>query len=611
MDILAELRRRSVFRIAAAYLVAGWIVMQVVDVIARASGLPNWTGSFALVLLVVGFPIALIIAWAFEITPEGPKRTGPRGEGEQLKPFRPADAIILAALVAVIGVVAWQQLAPREAQIVTVAVDEVIAEGPEAASIAVLAFDDLSPEGNQEYFSDGISEELLNVLVRVDGLRVASRTSAFQFKGRDIGIPEIAAELNVRHVVEGSVRRAGDTIRITAQLIDSENDGHLWSETYDRELTTSNIFAVQDEIASAIVASLGEELGTFLPDVEVEAATESLTAYELYLQARPLFLARDELGEAEGYLRRAVELDSEFSEAWEMRAAIHLLNSIGAASGISDMASSSPEESHVLAQDYADQALALDEDSSLAITVSTFLRYPFMPSVSMPRIDATMIRNGIDGFGRALEFDSHNATALNWRGIMYRHVGYGEEALADFARCIEIEPLYAPCHTNLVAAHAGLGDDDAAFRAAVAAWNVGATLFSDFGTLARLGRRELFLNQAADQYGPGAPWGEHGVLYEIFRNPEGDFDHLIPAIAAWAEEEGWRDVPFPAPDVLIGNYEAMPDFAFLIWQPELAPFRADSAFQDYLSRTPLPEFWRTYGFPPHCREESDGRIICD
>jgi len=611
MDFLAELRRRSVFRIAAAYLVAGWIVMQVVDLIAAASGLPDWTDSFALVLLVVGFPIALIIAWAFEITPEGPKRTGPREEGEAIKPFRPADAIILAAFVTVIGVVLWQQLAPREAQFVTVAADSVEFAGPEAASIAVLAFDDLSPEGNQEHFSDGISEELLNVLVGVDGLEVASRTSAFSFKGSDADIPTIAAELNVRHVVEGSVRRAGDTIRVTAQLIDGSNDRHLWSNTFDRDLSTQSIFEIQDEIANAIVAALSEELGTILPNVEVKAATENLTAYELYLQARPLFVARDQLGDAEQYLLRAVELDPTFSEAWEMRAAIHLLNSLGAAAGSTDLTSFRPEESHILARDYADTALALDEDSSLAITVSTFLRYPFMPNASVPQIDAVMLRNGIDGFGRALEIDPHNATALNWRGITYRHVGHLEEAQADFARCIEIEPTYAPCHTNLVAAHAALGDDEAAFRAAVAAWNVGATLFTDLGTLARLGHRELFLNQAADQYGPGAPWGEHEVLYQIYQNPEGDFDHLIPVIDAWAEEEGVRDLPFPAPDVLIGNYDGMPAFAFLIWQPELAPFRADRAFQDYVNETPIPEFWRTYGFPPQCHERDDGWIECE
>jgi TolB-like protein len=608
LGFLAELRRRNVFRIAAAYLVAGWVVMQVVDVIARASGLPDWADSLALIFLVVGFPIALIVAWAFELTPEGPRRTGPRQEGERVKPFRPADAILVAALVVVIGAIAWQQLSPRDVRYVEAGADDPA--GPEAASIAVLAFDDLSPGGDQEYFSDGISEELLNVLVRVDGLRVASRTSAFQFKGRDIGIPEIAEQLNVRHVVEGSVRRAGDTIRITAQLIDSESDGHLWSETYDRELTTSNIFAVQEEIATAIVAALSEELGTTLPSVEVETATENLTAYELYLQARPHFLARDDFDEADALLARAVELDPTFAEAWEMRAAIHALYAtIGGQ--FRNSLPNSIEASAELAVTYAETVLSLKPESSLAITVLTYMRYPLSPSSDGSAYDFTIMAGAIDGFSQALAIDPHNATARNWRGLSYMNVGYLQEARTDFAACVEVEPLYAPCRRNLATAFATLGDDEAAYRTIVEGLSLGMPSFAEFGVLARLGKRDLFLFSAAGFVGPNAPWGRHETLYEMYRDPEGDFDHLIPAIAAWLEQDdnAWIEF-FATPDMIIGNYDAAPDYLYMIWTPELAGWRQSERFQEYITALKLPTFWREYGFPPQCHERDDGWIEC-
>ena len=170
-----------------------------------------------------------------------------------------------------------------------VTVQAVAEETVEDTSIAVLPFADLSPSGDQEYFSDGIAEEILNVLVRVDNLKVASRTSAFGFKGQEaLGIPTIAKRLNVRHVLEGSVRKSGEMLRITAQLIDASNDKHLWSQTYDRKLTTENIFAIQDEIANEIVKQLGIVMGgngSGAPIVSVKADTKNLNAYELYLQA--------------------------------------------------------------------------------------------------------------------------------------------------------------------------------------------------------------------------------------------------------------------------------------------------------------------------------------
>ena len=182
----------------------------------------------------------------------------------------------------------------------------------------MLPFADLSAEKDQQYFSDGIAEEILNVLARIDGLKVASRTSAFQFRSAATGIPAIAGELGVRHVLEGSVRKAGNRVRITAQLIDASTDEHLWSETFDRTLTAEDLFAIQDEIAAATVAALRTKLGGAMAESAPAAPvrTTKVEAYELFLEARALFQARRDLGAADGLLARAIEIDRSSRTRW-------------------------------------------------------------------------------------------------------------------------------------------------------------------------------------------------------------------------------------------------------------------------------------------------------
>lgn len=608
MNLLAELRRRSVFRVAAAYLISGWVVMQVVALIAEASGLPTWTSSFALVLLIVGLPIALIVAWAFEITPEGVKQTDKSGESIPIRPFSVADGVLLAGLAVVIGFIGWQQFAAPER--IAVAgptasneLNEVATTGPEAASIAVLAFADLSEEGDQEYFSDGISEELLNVLVRVEGLRVASRTSAFRFKNTNASIPEIGLDLNVRHVLEGSVRRSGDTIRITAQLIDSATDEHLWSETYDREMTTSNLFEVQDDIATAIVAALSERLQGILPatEIEVEAVTSNLTAYELFLQGRALFARRVDMALVDRLMARATELDPSFAEAWEVRAAARYLGP--------DYGGFEEEQDVLYAQalEFAQRAMALDPESSLAIAVTTNVRNRLADPIDAETVHAT-----VEGYTRALEIDPRNTSALNWRGLMLAYVGEIQLALDDFEQCVEIEPYYMPCRGNLSVFSSFLGDGQRAYDEFIELRNQGGNLpIYPFWALAEQGKQDLFIVLASELYGSNAPWGDHEELYEILRTLDQDHSHLLEAVTAFETERDTYDFPFGGIDVLLGNYEREGVQNVLPWAPELTMFRRSDAFQELLADSPLPEYWRTYGFPPLCREREDGRIECD
>ena len=235
-EFFNELKRRNVVKVAVAYTVVGWVLLQFVDVVAPLMGLPDVFQKSVLVLLALGLPIALIISWAYEVTPEGVKKTEDvdlsasvsHSTGEKI------NKLIIGGLVIAVGFLLYDKFFLMPEPVVEVIPEMRVEEPAAQASIAVLPFSDLSPEGDQEYFADGLSEEILNVLVRVKDLTVASRTSSFQFKNGELGIPDIAAKLGVTYVLEGSIRKAGQTIRVTGQLIEAGTDRHLWSDTFDR-----------------------------------------------------------------------------------------------------------------------------------------------------------------------------------------------------------------------------------------------------------------------------------------------------------------------------------------------------------------------------------------
>jgi len=299
----------------------GWILAQIAALAANSFGAPDWVMKMIIVVLGIGFPIAVLLAWAFEMTPEGVKRTESVPEGQSIagQTGRKLDITIVIGLALVVGLLTWQSINPNK-QISKVGIAE------DVTSIAVLPFVDLSPNGDQEYFADGISEEILNVLVPIEGLKVAGRTSSFSFKGRNQDLREIGAALNVSHVLEGSVRRSGTKLRITAQLIRSEDGFHLWSETYDRELT--DIFEIQDEIARAVAEQLAASLGLSFDlssETLVKERTEDIVAYELYLKARQLYEKRgnDNLDTALLLLSEAIARDPDFAPAWSQLSRVY------------------------------------------------------------------------------------------------------------------------------------------------------------------------------------------------------------------------------------------------------------------------------------------------
>jgi adenylate cyclase len=293
MSIFNELKRRNVIRVAIAYLAISWLLIQVVETLFPVFGLSDAMIRLVVVVLAIAFPLILIFSWLYELTPDGFRKDKDvdHSSSQMHHTGKKLDRAIIIVLTLSLGYFAFDKFVldpTRDAQIAETSVQkgrsEALVESYGGNSIAVLPFVNMSSDAEQDYFSDGISEELLNMLAKVANLRVISRSSSFSYKGKEIDIPTMAAEMNVAHILEGSVRKSGNKIRITAQLIEARSDAHLWSETYDREL--DDIFAIQDEISAAIVSELKAKLGLEDGAAPRATATSNIEAHEAYLRGR-------------------------------------------------------------------------------------------------------------------------------------------------------------------------------------------------------------------------------------------------------------------------------------------------------------------------------------
>src|SRR3954468_2451073 len=347
-NFFAELKRRNVVRMAGLYLVGAWLLVQVADTVLPMFGAPDWLPRSVVILLAIGFLPALIFSWIFEMTPQGLKRDEDVPPEESIAPqtARRMNRMIIAVLVTALGYFVFDKFvltARRDAALVAATETSVaaraVSESKPAASpksVAVLAFANLSDDKGSEYFSDGISEELLTVLQKIPGLHVAARTSAFSFKGKNATAQEIGAKLGVARLVEGSVRKAGELVRIAARLTRADTGEQVWSENYTRDL--KDVFAVQTELAQTIVGQLRGQLASGGPNpttaaeiqAEVRAAekggTKNVEAHEAYLQGR-FFLNRHsekETDQARVAFERAVQLDPKFALAWAGLAQTHI-----------------------------------------------------------------------------------------------------------------------------------------------------------------------------------------------------------------------------------------------------------------------------------------------
>ncbi len=598
---LSELQRRKVLRVASGYVVAGWVILQVALSLQAAMSLTPAFGAFILGLLIVGFPIALVVSWFFEFTPDGIKRTTPSSEVARFKP-QTADFALAAALVLVLAAVVVQ-LATPPATVGTAAAPKA-EPAVSAASIAVLPFADLSPAKDQEYFSQGIAEEILNVLANVSGLEVASRTSSFQFKGQEkIGVPLIAQQLRVRHILEGSVRKAGDTIRITAQLIDAKTDKHLWSQTFDRTITTENIFAIQDEITKAIVGQLSSRIGAqpIAAPAARSADTNSVDAYALYLQGWELFVRRGKanLNEAARVLERATQIDPKFARAWE---ALSVVYAVMVTWGNKD------RDYSKLALHAVENALQLNPNASLALTA----RSTVISDKISTDADATWEAASAD-LDLAIQRDPKNATAWLWRGINKFYLGYFEAASSDFLRCGDVDPAYENCRRWLAALRLTQGREDEAIE------------------LYQLGLRRGVFNRNL-QFAPVyAARGNKDMALTLQVTPLGDVPSLIEPIF-----RSLTDPTFSTSDrknaitlldslseqvtqasevrLLLRDYENIPiaDTSFHPWWTRQDPgFLKSPGRKKLMVAWKLPAYWRKHGFPPQCKPVGKDDFECN
>ncbi len=417
--LFQELRRRKVFRVATLYAVTAWMIAQASVVLEGALNLPDWFDTIIVVTLLLGLPIALIVAWAFELTPDGFKPTGkvdtPPAAKNSKK--RRLDIALGAALAAAVAFIAFD----------TLILDRRPPNATETAqarnaSIAVLPFADMSSAQDQVYFGDGIAEELLNLLAKVDGLRVASRTSAFTFRERTSSIDEIAEALNVSHVLEGSIRKSGDQIRITAQLIETGNDEHLWSETYDRALTAENLFTIQDEIAQAIINEVGGQLQFNTRD---ELPTTSTAAYELFLSGRAKVERRgsDDILDGIKDLEAAMRFDPNFFDAALYLAKAHRLAGHYADTDFLD--------AFARADDWYERAEALNPGDPRLVLARARLRS------GRPEFDQTVL---LPEFEKALSINPNDSEAYRYIGLIYGNLGRTEDALSYTEQALALDP---------------------------------------------------------------------------------------------------------------------------------------------------------------------------
>jgi TolB-like protein/tetratricopeptide (TPR) repeat protein len=438
-----QLKRRRVFRVTGVYAVAAWAVIQVSTTVFPLLGLPEWGPRVVVILALLGFPLAVALAWVFDLTPAGVLRTGDGSEARPAQPVSPqrtfagraAGFFGLGILVALVSFAAYARLGP-------------IAPAARAGairSIAVLPFADLSPGGDQEYFGDGMAEELLNRLVHVEGLRVAARTSSFAFKGLNQDISEIGRRLRVEAVLEGSVRKAGESLRVTAQLIDARTGYHIWSETYDRP--AASVFAIQDEISSAIIAALRKQLAT--PGGPSAGGTENVRAHELYLIGRSLWNQRTDatVRRAVAEFEAALAEDPEYALAWAgLAQAYSVLPALG---------DYPLEEAATRGNEAAARALALNAQLAEAHAALGQMALNFEWDLASAE----------RAYARAVEFNPGYATAHQWYAEALLLLGRFDEARTEIEEALLLDPLSPSALTVRGYVLAVRGEEEAALAA--------------------------------------------------------------------------------------------------------------------------------------------------
>ena len=431
----AELKRRRVVRAALSYGVGVFVVLQLADLTFEPLGIPRWAMRWTILAAILGFPIVMSVAWWFDATRSGLERDG--------MPARKGTARLFSMVVVLLTTLALAVFLVRSERFADDARPEIDAP---PNSIAVLPFDDMSAKRDQRWFADGVAEELLDRLARIEGLRVAARTSSFAFRGKKKDLRDVAAALNVSYLLEGSVRKAGGKLRVTAQLIDARDGFHLWSETYERG--EEDIFALQDEVTAAIATQLEQRItGLTAPAAKAGKATIDVRAHELYLQGREAWRQRTPaaLAQAREFFQQAVAIQPDFARAWSGLADTFLLE---ADYGIRD-----PSQAVVEAEPAAVRAVTIDPDLAEG-----------WASLGLLRMTAGQYSGAKANLERAIKLDPDYSMASMWLANTYGVQGDFQRQREVLERARRISPLEPVITVNLSGTYASTGDTAAAER---------------------------------------------------------------------------------------------------------------------------------------------------
>jgi TolB-like protein/Tfp pilus assembly protein PilF len=599
VSFFSELQRRNVFRVTAAYVISAWLLAQVADLVLNNTGAPDWVMQAILLVLLLGLAPVVFFSWAYEVTPEGIKRESDVDQSGSIthitrRKLDRAITIVLVLAVAYLAVDKFMLDPLRDRELLESTADAVPVSLPQSGvkTIAVLPFVNMSDDADNEYFADGLSEELLNMLVKVPQLQVAARTSSFSFKGKDAKISDIARELNVSHVLEGSVRKSGDQLRITAQLIKADDGFHLWSETFDR--TLDEIFVVQDEIAMKVTNALEVTLlGTSEMDVNADS-------YALYL--RGIYFVRQRgpqnILTASKYLEEAVAADPSNYVAWASLAAAY--------NEMVNFAVITRSEGVPLVRSALDQALRGNPDDAFVRGAEGYIKKNLFWDW----------KGALEAVDRAYTLEPRNPVARNWRASLFVSIGRIEEAVRLYNESYALDPFSLSLHSSLGIAYTKLHRYDEAIELFSKQLEINPDYHWSHGNK---GKAYLFQGDA------------ERALIEIQKNPENIFkasslpvvyhslgraaesDAALQSLISEYSLEGssyfvatvysWRGENDKAFEWLEKAYQANDTgIAYMLSENLFVPLLDDPRWPEFLEKVGLLEYWLAmpaeYGGPP-------------
>jgi adenylate cyclase len=596
MSFWKELSRRNVVKVGIAYAVAAWLIIHPVDIIFPILHLPEWSVTLVAAFLIIAFPFVLIFSWIYEVTPKGLKKTKevPISKSITHLTGKRLNYIIVGLLVVALGYFVFDKYFIGRGAVENKKSTVVTSESKTKKTIAVLPFADLSPAKDQEYFVDGLSEEILNSLAHIPELTVIAKTSSFSFKGKDKTIQEIAGVLGVENILEGSVRKAGNALRITAQLVSGVDGSHLWSETYDREL--KDIFIVQEDIATAVASALKATLGIG-KSIKQLGGTDNVEAYGLYLVAK----GQDDNSRALESVNASIALDPKFALAWSLKAYIHgILRAYGPASRAvteGDAALSAVQKAIELEPNLADGYLIL---SFLKTQEGKFVEAEYA------------IRKAFE-----LATEGFSGATMDFPALHYMGVGNFKKAYEILGEARLKDPLNEGVRVWYMSNFVFLGNLQQAEDEYKRAEALLGDKWEESIGLVRLNFGEPFtrddivssnmIDVAAKDY-INSPKEGIEVLQRLYSDKNKLTHDNLMEISLWAAYFGDSEFSMDA----IEKGLSLEAFGVVrVWYPILKEVRQTPRFKALVKEIGLVDYWNKFGWPDICHKLDNGDFVCD